>query len=55
MSKYVNKLGTDKSYKRPNATYQEKLSADEISEKLQGYEKVDDIVHGRHNRLHGNG
>ena len=43
MSKYVKKLGSDKSYKRPKTTYQEKLSADEIAEKLQGYEQVDDI------------
>lgn len=44
MSKYVKKLGADKSYKRPKVTYQEKLSGDEIAEKLQGYEKVDNIA-----------
>lgn len=43
MSKYTKKLGDDKTYKRPKVTYTEKLSADEIAEKLQGYEKVDDI------------
>ena len=43
MSKYVKKLGSDTSYKRPKATYQEQLTADEIAEKLQGYERVDDI------------
>ena len=43
MSKHVKKLGTDKSYKRPKVTYQEQLTADEIAEKLQGYERVDDI------------
>lgn len=43
MSKYVKKIGSDQTYKRPKVTYQEKLSADEISKKLQGYEKVDDI------------
>jgi hypothetical protein len=43
MSKFVKKLGSNKDYKRPKTTYQEKLSADEIAQKLQGYEKVDDI------------
>lgn len=44
MSKYVKKLGSDPSYKRPKTTYQEKLSLDDISEKLQGYEQVHDIA-----------
>jgi len=44
MSKSVKKLGTDQSYKRPKVTFQEKLSADEIAEKLQGYEQVADIA-----------
>lgn len=44
MSKYVKKLGADKTYKRPVTTYQENLSADEIADKLQGYEKVDEIA-----------
>jgi hypothetical protein len=43
MSKYAKKLGADASYKRPKKTFQEQLTADEISEMLQGYEKVDDI------------
>jgi hypothetical protein len=43
MSKYVKKLGSDASYIRPKQTLQEQLSADEITKKLQGYEKVDDI------------
>ena len=43
MSKYIKKLGSDKSYKRPKTTYQEKLTANQIAEKLQGYEKVDNI------------
>lgn len=43
MSKHVKKLGSDRSYKRPKVTYQEQLTADEIAEKLQGYERVDDI------------
>lgn len=43
MSKYVKKLGSDASYKRPKTTYQQTLTADEISEKMQGYQKVDDI------------
>jgi len=44
MSKYVKKLGSDKTYKRPKTTYQENLTADEIAEKMQGYEKVDNIA-----------
>ncbi len=44
MSKYIKKLGSDKTYKRPKITYQEQLTADEIASKLQGYEKVDDIA-----------
>jgi len=44
MSKYTKKLGSDKSYKRPKTTYQEQLSAEEIAEKMQGYEQVDDIA-----------
>lgn len=43
MSKYVKKLGSDGTYKRPKKTFQEQLSAAEISKKLQGYIKVDDI------------
>jgi hypothetical protein len=39
--KFTVKLGKDKTYKRPKATFQEQLSGDEIAEKLQGYIKVD--------------
>lgn len=41
--KYSKPLGSDKSYKRPEITYQEQLSKEEIREKLQGYVKVNDI------------
>jgi hypothetical protein len=44
MSKYVKKLGSDRTYKRPKKTYQDQLSADEITKKLQGYEKVDNMA-----------
>ena len=44
MSKYVKKLGEDNTYNRPKTTYQEQLSANEIGDKLQGYEKVDNIA-----------
>lgn len=44
MSKYVKKLGSDKSYKRPKTTYQEKLTVEQIEDKLQGYEKINDIA-----------
>ena len=44
MSKRAKKLGADKTYKRPKVTHQEKLSAEEIEEKLEGYVKVDDIA-----------
>ncbi|KAL0491028.1 hypothetical protein AKO1_002665 [Acrasis kona] len=43
MSKFVKKLGSDASYKKPKITYQETLSTHDISEKLQGYVKVEDI------------
>ena len=43
MSKAVKKLGTENNYKRPKVTYQEKLSKNEIKEKLEGYIKVDDL------------
>ena len=39
----ATKLGSDQSYKRPNKTYQETLSLNEIDEKLAGYVKVDNI------------
>lgn len=44
MPKYSKKIGSDKTYKRPKKTYQDMLTNDEIAEKLQGYEKVDDIT-----------
>lgn len=37
------KLGSDKNYIRPEITYQEKLTVEEISKKLEGYEKVENI------------
>lgn len=37
--KYTKKLGTD-NYKRPKATFQEQLSAEDIAEKLQGYVRI---------------
>ena len=43
MSKYTKKIGSDPAYKRPKKTMQEQLTAEEIAEKLQGYERVDDI------------
>lgn len=44
MSKFAKKIGSDKSYVRPNKTYQEKLTPEQIAEKLEGYEKVKDIA-----------
>lgn len=43
MFKYSKPLGADKAYKRPEITYQEQLSKEEIMEKLKGYIKVIDI------------
>jgi hypothetical protein len=40
--KYSDKLKSQ-GYKRPDQTYTDKLSNDEILEKLNGYKKVDDI------------
>ena len=42
-SKYIKKIGDDKSYKRPKHTLQETLSSEEINNKLQGYERVQNI------------
>lgn len=42
--KIAKKLGADRKYKRPKTTYQEQLTAEEIEQKLQGYEQVDDIA-----------
>lgn len=39
----VKKISADKSYKRPAVTKQEQYTADEIAEKLAGYEEVDNI------------
>jgi len=44
MSKFTKKIGSDTSYKRPKKTIQEQLTAEEIAERLQGYERVDDII-----------
>jgi hypothetical protein len=44
MAKNIVTLGKDKGYKRPKVTYQEKLSAEEIEDKLKGYIKVNDIA-----------
>lgn len=43
MPNYTKKLGAD-NYKKPKKTFQEQLTAEEIEEKMQGYEKVDDIA-----------
>jgi hypothetical protein len=43
MSKFIKKLGSDKTYKRPIRTFQEQLSGEDIMKKLQGYERVDNI------------
>jgi len=43
MSRYVKKLGTDTTYKRPKVTYQETLTPEKIQKMLEGYVKVDDI------------
>lgn len=39
----MKKLGTDSQYKRPKKTFQEKLTNDQINDKLKGYERVEDI------------
>jgi hypothetical protein len=43
MNKYAKKLGNDTSYQRPVATFQEQLTGDEISKKLEGYEEVNNL------------
>ena len=43
MSNRIKKLGADTSYKRPAITQQEQYTAADISEKLAGYEEVDNI------------
>jgi predicted amino acid racemase len=42
-NKGTKRLTKDKSYNRPDKTYQETLSNQEIKEKLKEYKKVDDI------------
>jgi len=37
----TQRLGADKTYKRPIVTYQEQLSKEDIADKLKGYVKVD--------------
>uniref|UniRef100_A0A6C0CB82 Uncharacterized protein n=1 Tax=viral metagenome TaxID=1070528 RepID=A0A6C0CB82_9ZZZZ len=44
MYKRTQRLGADKTYKKPDVTFQEQLSKEEIAEKLNGYEKVDNIM-----------
>ena len=41
--KITKRLSRDTSYTRPQKTYQEKLSADDIEDKLEEYIKVDNI------------
>ena len=41
--KITKRLSRDTSYQRPKKTYQDKLTPDEIEEKLEEYVKVDDI------------
>lgn len=43
MSKFSKKIGSDANYKRPDVTYQEKLTNEEIADKMKGYVKVDDV------------
>jgi hypothetical protein len=49
----TKRLTNDKSYQKPNKTYQQTLSKEEIAKKLVGYKKVSDvkdIVLGTHVR-----
>ena len=41
--KITKRLSRDTSYQRPKKTYQDKLTPEEIEEKLEEYVKVDDI------------
>lgn len=43
MSKKPIRLSKDKSYKRPKVTQQEQLTSEEISQKLEGYVKVENV------------
>ena len=42
-NKGTKKITTDKNYQRPNKTFQESLSNQDIKEKLKEYKKVDNI------------
>lgn len=42
--KKTTRLGADKAYKKPDVTFQEQLTKEQIAEKMDGYEKVDDIM-----------
>jgi hypothetical protein len=42
--KITKRLSRDNNYQRPKKTYQDKLSPEEIEEKLEEYIKVDDIT-----------
>jgi hypothetical protein len=44
MYKRTQRLGADKTYKKPDVTFQEQLSKEEIAEKISGYQKVDNIM-----------
>jgi len=44
MYKRTQRLGADKGYKKPDVTFQEQLTKEEIAEKLKGYEKVENII-----------
>ena len=41
--KITKRLSRDTSYQRPKKTYQDKLTPDEIEEKLEEYVKIEDI------------
>lgn len=40
---YIKKIGSN-GYKRPNETYTDKLTPEQIAEKLENYTQVDDIT-----------
>ena len=42
--KKTTRLGADKAYKKPDVTFQEQLTKEQIAEKMDGYEKVDDVM-----------
>lgn len=58
-SKKTAKLGSDRSYKRPKVTTQEKFSEEEIADKLTGYKRANkkiliDVPLGTHIRYFTN-